>query len=120
MVIPSTDPPTAAMLNNLNKSLGLGGDKLVPPRQAIHWLFLNLSGLLIAFLGVLLIWCSLRIIQRFKIPAMIAVPKFVAGVYILYYVIRADMAQIMVGFAVIDMGFSLVFLYCYFTLKNKV
>ena len=120
MIIPSTDPVTTAMLNKFNKSLGLGGDKLAPPDEAIHWFFLNLSGLLIAFLGILLIWCSLRIIQRLKIPAMIAAPKFLAGLLIVYYVVRSDMLQIMIGFAVIDMAFSVLFLYCYFSLKNKV
>ena len=97
-----------------------GGRDLAVSDRGVDLFFLHFSGVLLVAAGALLIWASRRPIARLKVPAILAGPKFLAAGLMVYHVAADELFQGMLVFAVMDLVFAGIFLYCYFGLKNKV
>jgi hypothetical protein len=100
-----------AMTNGLNRALGLGGQDIVPPGEAVNKLFANTSALLLVAVGVLLIYASRDLRNRAGIVVVNAASRIVSSLLIIYYVLAEDLARIYLLIVLADLVFATAFLY---------
>ncbi|MGD2126276.1 MAG: hypothetical protein PVG99_09365 [Desulfobacteraceae bacterium] len=104
--------------NGLGRALGLGGTALSMPENVNHVLMINILGLVVVFLGILLIIASLDIEKRAWFVFWEGLLRIFVFLFFLYYVLFSSAAQITLMFGVIDLIIGLIYMYYIFTIKD--
>ncbi|MBC8391826.1 MAG: hypothetical protein H8E17_04580 [Deltaproteobacteria bacterium] len=107
-----------AMTNSLNSFFGLGGASLSMPINTATLMIMNLFGLFIVVLGILLIVASQDILNRSWYVFWEGVIRIFAFLYIFYFVIFKNAAQILFLFGTIDLIIGMIYMYYIFSIPE--
>lgn len=99
-----------ALLDTLNSNLGWGGRTLTPPSDPFGMLAVNTAGLALALVGAMLIYASANLEERVGIPLLNAIARLVFTGLVVYYVLTADLARVILLIALVDAVIAFVFL----------
>lgn len=102
----------------LSNALGLGGTVLSMPENVNHVIMINILGLIIVFLGIILIIASLDIENRAWFVFWDGLARFFVFLFFLYFVLFSSGAQILLLFGVIDLIIGIIYMYYIFTIKD--
>ena len=102
-----------ALLDALNTSLGWDGRALTPPEDAFGMLAVNTAGLALALVGAMLIYTAANLEARAGIPLMNAIARLIFTGLVVYYVLIADLARVILIIALIDAVIAAAFLILY-------
>ncbi len=111
LIMPFSYRGYLALLDSLNRLSGLHGQALTPPTGTFGMLAVNTAGLALALVGLMLIYASANLKERVGIPLMNAVARLIFTGLVVYYVLTADLARVILGIALIDTVIAIVFLY---------
>ena len=99
-------------------ALGLGGTPLDLPSNINHLILIHILGAIVVLLGVMLIVASLDIINRVWFVFYEGLIRILAFVFILYFVIFSNAAQVMVVFGGIDLIIGMIYMYYIFSISE--
>jgi hypothetical protein len=102
----------------LSNTLGLGGTVLSMPENINHVIMINVLGLIIVFVGIILIIASLDIEKRAWFVFWEGLIRIFVFLFFLYFVLFSSAAQILLLFGVIDLIIGIIYLYYIFTIKD--
>ena len=102
----------------LGHALGLGGTPLSMPENVNHVIMINILGLIVVFLGILLIVASVDIVKRAWFVFWEGLIRIAVFLFFLYVVLFSSAAQVLLLFGVIDLIIGLIYLYYIFTIKD--
>jgi hypothetical protein len=99
------------LLWNVNRALGLGGVRPIPPESGIVGFLVNTAGLGLVVIGVLVAASSVDPHRYRLIPLVNVVGRGAFVATILYYVVAYDIARIVLVVGSIDVVICLGFIY---------
>ncbi len=106
------------MQNNVGKSLGLGGAEFVFPMSVNNLLMVNILGLIVIFLGIILIIASFDIENRAWFVYWEGLIRILVFVMCAWFVLAKDASQMMFGIGLIDLIIGLIYMYYIFTIEG--
>ena len=106
------------MQNNMGKSLGLGGSEFVFPASVNNLLMINILGLIVIFLGIMLIVASFDIENRAWFVYWEALIRISVFFICVYFVFAKDASQIMFGIGLIDLIIGGIYMYYIFSIAG--
>ncbi|MBT8349981.1 MAG: hypothetical protein KJO26_01930 [Deltaproteobacteria bacterium] len=118
LTCPFTLEKFMATTNSLSRLFGLGGSPLSLPVNSGNLMMINLFGFFIIVLGILLIIASFDIQNRSWYVFWEGVIRVFAFLYILYFVLLKDAAQILFLFGTIDLVIAFIYFYYIFSIKE--
>lgn len=104
--------------NGLNKALGLGGTLGALPTNVNNLLMINTLGVILVFLGILLIVASLDLEKRAWFVFWEGLLRIVFFVLSLYFILFKSAAPIVLIFGVIDLIIAIMYMYYIFTIEG--
>jgi hypothetical protein len=104
--------------NGLNKALGLGGTLGALPTNVNNLLMINTLGVILVFLGILLIIASLDLEKRAWFVFWEGLIRIVFFVLSLYFILFKSVAPIVLIFGVIDLIIAIIYMYYIFTIDG--
>jgi hypothetical protein len=102
----------------LSNALGLGGTASSMPENVNHVIMINILGLVIVFLGIILIIASLDIANRAWFVFWEGLTRIFVFLFFLYFVLFSSAAQILLLFGIIDLIIGIIYMYYIFTIKD--
>jgi hypothetical protein len=102
----------------LANTLGLGGTVLSMPENINHIVMINILGLLVVFLGILLIIAALDIEKRAWFVFWEGLVRIFVFLFFLYFVLFGSAAQILLLFGIIDLIIGIIYMYYILTIKE--
>ncbi len=109
LALPFLDPTTNVRLRALTDGASAVG-RDAPALDPTHLLLANTAGLLMMFMGLLLLYAARALRQRAGIVALVATARLLFSALVLYYLARTDLAAFWALDAVIDTVCSLALL----------
>ena len=106
------------MQNSMGKSLGLGGLEFGFPMNVNNLLMVNLLGLIVIFLGIMLIIASFDIESRAWFVYWEGLIRILVFFLCVYFVLAKDASQIMFGIGLIDLIIGGIYMYYIFTIEG--
>ncbi|PCH66673.1 MAG: hypothetical protein COC06_12375 [Bacteroidales bacterium] len=119
LAIPFTANYFYTFWNFLNHLFNLGGQDLVLPKDGNNLLWINTCGLALFLVGLMLLYASRDLKNRMGIPLLNGIIRVVFSIFVVYYVVVADISRIILIIAIIDVIIAIVFFYYYRILTNK-
>ena len=104
--------------NGLGRLLRLGGTPLTMPENVNHLVLINLLGLLVVFLGILLVVASRDIQNRAWFVFWEGLARIFVFLFFLYYVLFKAGAHISLMFGITDLIIGIIYMYYIFTIKD--
>jgi hypothetical protein len=104
--------------NRLSSAVGLGGAVLSLPSNVNNLLMINTLGILVVFLGILLIIASLDIPNRAWFVFWEGLIRIIFFLLSLYFVIFKNAGQILVVFGLTDLVIGIIYGYYIFTIEG--
>ena len=104
--------------NRLSSAVGLGGAVLSLPPNVNNLLMINTLGILVVFLGILLIIASLNIQNRAWFVFWEGLARIFVFLFFLYYVLFKAGAHISLMFGITDLIIGIIYMYYIFTIKD--
>lgn len=111
LVVPCLIGPYLGALSSVNALLALGGKPLEVPAAGAPALLANTAGIDLVLIGVLVIYAALDPRRRSFIVVANAAGRLLFALVVAYYVLRFDVARLVLGIAGIDVALGLAFLY---------
>lgn len=102
----------------IENTLGLSGIPLEFPSNINHLILFHILGGVVVFLGVMLVIASFDIKNRAWFVFYEGLIRIMAFIFILYYVLFSNGAQIMVIFGGIDLIIGMIYMYYIFSIKK--
>ncbi len=102
----------------LGNALGLRGTVLSMPENINHVVMINILGLLVVFLGILLIIAALDVEKRAWFIFWEGLTRIFIFLFFLYFVLFSSAAQILLLFGIIDLIIGVIYMYYIFTIKD--
>ncbi len=118
LVCPFTLKIFFSISNGLNNALGLGGTLAGLPTNVNNLLMINTLGLILVFLGIMLIVASLDIEKRAWFVFWEGLIRIIFFILSLYFILFKGAAQIVFVFGVIDLIIAVIYLYYIFTIEG--
>lgn len=110
LAIPGMDVHYYRSMNKLNDLLGLGGNPVTMPTNALHRLFMSASGLMLCSMGGMLLYASGDLRGRGGIAFVNVLTRIASIALFLYYGFTARVARVVMSIAVIDIIFAGMYL----------
>lgn len=104
--------------NRLSSAVGLGGAVLSLPPNVNNLLMINTLGILVVFLGILLIIASLDIQNRAWFVFWEGLIRIIFFLLSLYFVIFKNAGQILIVFGLTDLVIGIIYWYYIFTIEG--
>jgi hypothetical protein len=104
--------------NGLNEALGLGGTLAAFPVNANNLLMINTLGVILIFLGIMLIVASLDIERRAWFVFWEGLIRIIFFILSFYVILFKGAAQIVFVFGIIDLIIAVIYLYYIFTIEG--
>ncbi len=104
--------------NGMGRVLGLGGTPLAVPENVNQLIMINILGLLIVFLGILLIIASRDIQKRAWFVFWEGLARIFVFLFFIYYILFMAAAHITLLFGIIDLIIGIVYMYYIFTIED--
>jgi hypothetical protein len=102
----------------LANAVGLGGTVLSTPENINHIVMINILGLLVVFLGIILIIAALDIEKRAWFVFWEGLTRIFVFLFFLYFVLFSSAAQILLLFGIIDLIIGIIYMYYILTIKE--
>lgn len=118
LVCPFTLKIFFSISNGLNNALGLGGTLAGLPTNVNNLLMINTLGLILVFLGIMLMVASLDIEKRAWFVFWEGLIRIIFFILSLYFILFKGAAQIVFVFGVIDLIIAVIYLYYIFTIEG--
>lgn len=120
LAMPFTANSFYSFLNFVNHMFHLGGQDLVLPKDGNNLLWINTCGLALFLVGLMLLYASKDLKNRMGIPLLNGIIRVVFSIFVVYYIVVADISRIILIIAIIDVIIGIVFFYYYKILTNKI
>jgi hypothetical protein len=104
--------------NGLGRLFGLGGTPLTMPENVNHLVMINILGMLVVFLGILLIIASRDIEKRAWFVFWEGLARIFVFLFFLYYVLFRAGAHVTLLFGITDLIIGIIYVYYIFTIKD--
>jgi hypothetical protein len=104
--------------NGLNEALGLGGTLAAFPVNVNNLLMINTLGVILIFLGIMLIVASLDIEGRAWFVFWEGLIRIIFFILSFYVILFKGAAQIVLVFGIIDLIIAVIYLYYIFTIEG--
>jgi hypothetical protein len=117
MTCPRTLETFLNLTNSLNKALRLGGAPLLVSGNVNDVLLINILGMIVVFLGVMLIMAALEIEKRAWFVFLEGLIRIFAFLFILYAILFMNAARILLLFGLADLIIGIIYLYYIFTIE---
>lgn len=118
LVCPFTLKIFHGISNGLNKALGLGGTLMTLPTSVNNLLMINTLGVIVVFLGILLVIASLDLEKRAWFVFWEGLIRIVFFLLSLYFILFKSAATIVLIFGVIDLIVAIIYMYYIFTIEG--
>lgn len=118
LVCPFTLKTFFDISNALKNASGLGGAVFLLPSNVNNLLMINTVGLIVIFLGILLIIASFDIQNRAWFVFWEGWVRTIFFLYSLYFVIFKGAAQLLIVFGLIDLFIAIIYWYYIFTIEG--
>jgi hypothetical protein len=102
----------------LSNALGLGGALLSIPENINHVVMINILGLIVVFLGIILIIAALDIEKRAWFVFWEGLTRIFVFLFFLYFVLVNNASQILLLFGIIDLIIGIIYMYYIFTIRD--
>jgi hypothetical protein len=106
------------LLWRVNVILSLGGQEPVAPSGGISALFINTAGLDLVLIGIVVLYASRDLLERWFIPAVNAAARLAFFGVSLYYVIVYEIARIVLLIGGVDLIISGIFAWFLLSLRK--
>jgi hypothetical protein len=104
--------------NRLSSALGFSGTGLALPSNVNNLVMINTLGILVVFLGILLIVASLDIQNRAWYVFWEGMIRIIFFLLSLYFVIFKNAGQILIIFGLVDLVIGIIYWYYIFTIEG--
>lgn len=111
LIIPGIYEYYLELLNNFNFVIGLGGCPVAIPENPLNALFINTAGIDLVLIGAIILVVSRKPMENRMIILLNGIGRLLFALVISYYVVIADIIQIIIVFGLIDVLISIGFLY---------
>lgn len=111
MVLPQLADISLTQMSQFNTLLNLGGQIYTTPTNPFHSFLINIAGMSLVLIGILALLAAKNITSRKDLLIWNGIAKTVFASITLYYIFALDIMRIFVGFALMDIGIVLGYVY---------
>jgi len=104
--------------NRLGSAVGFGGAILSLPANVNNLVMINTLGILVVFLGILLVIASLDIQNRAWFVFWEGMIRIIFFLLSLYFIIFNNAGQILIVFGIVDLVIGIIYWYYIFTIEG--